>query len=88
MKITKKEATLFKESHSRYLSESKFLAKLFTRAVKKGIDKNPNITNAIQRADSAIDNARADIEKKLNGDRDEIKKAIPLSVRKYLGFDY
>lgn len=88
MKITKKEATLFKESHSRYLSESKFLAKLFTRAVKKGIDKDPNIANAIKSADAAIDTARADIEKKLNGDRDKIKKAIPLSVRRYLGFDY
>lgn len=79
---------MFKESHSRYLSESKFLAKLFTRAVKKGIDKDPNIANAIKSADAAIDTARADIEKKLNGDRDKIKKAIPLSVRRYLGFDY
>jgi|TARA_R110000823_G_scaffold298797_2_gene419255 uncharacterized protein Yka (UPF0111/DUF47 family) len=88
MKITKKEATLFKESHNRYLSESSFLAKLFTRAVKKGIDKDPNISNAIKRADTAIDKARAEIEMKLNGDKDEIKKAIPLSVRKYLGFKY
>jgi len=88
MKITKKEAVLFKESYNRHLSESNLLAKLFTRAVKKGISKDKNITQAIKRADTAIDMAKANIEKKLNGDREEIKKAIPLSVRKYLGFDY
>jgi len=88
MKITKKEAVLFKESYNRHLSEGSLLAKLFTKAVKKGIDKDPNIAKAIKKADKAIDNARADIEKKLNGDRGAIKKAIPLSARKYLGFDY
>lgn len=88
MKLTNEEANLFRETHNKWLSENKFLAKLFTRAVEKGISKNPNIKNAIHRADSAIDNARAEIEKNLNGDKEAIKKAIPLSVRKYLGFDY
>ena len=88
MKLTKEQAKLFKETHNKWLNESNFLAKLFTRAVEKGISKNPNIKNAINRADSAIDNARAEIEKNLNGDKEKIKKTIPLSVRKYLGFDY
>lgn len=88
MKLNKEEVKLFKESHSKWLSENKFLAKLFARAVKKGISKNPNIKNAINRADAAIDKARDEIERKFNGDKTKIKNAIPISIRKYLGFDY
>lgn len=88
MKLTKEEAKLFKESHDKWLSENKFLAKLFTRAVEKGIAKNPNIKNAIYRADAAIDKARDEIERNFNGDKKKIKNAIPISMRKYLGFDY
>lgn len=88
MKLNKEEVELFKESHSKWLAESKFLAKLFARAVKKDIAKNPNIKNAINRADAAIDKARDEIERKFNGDKTKIKNAIPISMRKYLGFDY
>lgn len=88
MKLTNEDKKLFKKTHDKWLSENKFLAKLFTRAVEKGISKNPNIKSAITKADSAIDNARAQIEKNLNGDKEAIKKAIPPSVRKYLGFEY
>jgi hypothetical protein len=88
MKLKKEEVKLFKESHSKWLAESKFLAKLFARAVKRDIAKNPNIKNAINRADAAIDKARDEIERKFNGDKTKIKNAIPISMRKYLGFDY
>jgi hypothetical protein len=88
MKLTKQEAKLFKENHDKWLNESGFLAKLFTRAVEKGVANNPNIKNAINRADSAINQAKSSIEGRFNGDKEQIKKAIPLSVRKYLGFDY
>jgi hypothetical protein len=88
MKLNKEEVKLFKESHSKWLAENKFLAKLFTKAVKSGVAKNPNIKNAINRADAAIDKARDEIERKFDGNKKEIKNAIPISMRKYLGFDY
>lgn len=88
MKLTKEQVKLFKETHNKWLTESNFLAKLFTRAVEKGVANNPNIKNAINKADVAINQAKSSIETRFNGDKEQIKKAIPLSVRRYLGFDY
>lgn len=88
MKLTKEEKTLFTETHSKWVNESNFLGRLFARAVKKGIDKDKSIQNAVANADKSLSKAQKQIEDRFNGDKEEVKKAIPLKVRKYLGFDY
>jgi len=88
MKITKEEKKLFTEAHSKWVNEGSFLGKLFARAVKKGIEKDKSIQNAISSADKSLEKAQKQIEARFNGDKEAVKKAIPLNVRKYLGFDY
>lgn len=88
MKLTKKEAKLFKESHSKWLSENYFLGRLFLKKVVKSIKNDPEIKNAIAKADKELEITRDKIEKLSNGDKEKVKNAIPLDVRKYLGFDY
>lgn len=88
MKLTKKEVKLFRESHSKWLNENSFLAKLFLKKVVNSIKNDPEIKNAIEKADKELEKTRTTIEKISKGNREKVKDAIPLDVRKYLGFDY
>jgi viroplasmin and RNaseH domain-containing protein len=88
MKLTKKEQKLFVETHDKWLKENNFLAKLFAKRVTKAVETDKDIQKAVSDADVAIEKTRQSIEKKLNGDKEAVKKSIPADVRKYLGFDY
>lgn len=88
MKLTNEEKTLFTETHAKWVNENSFLGKLFSRAVKKGIDNDKSIKQSIASADKSLERAQKQIEDRFDGDKEQVKKAIPLSVRKYLGFDY
>lgn len=88
MKLTKEQANLFKETHDKWLTENSFLAALFARKVKKNIEKDRNIQKAVKDADKYLEKTRKEIEDKLGGSKEDVKDAIPQSVRKYLGFDY
>ena len=50
MKLTKKEAKLFKESHNRWLNESSFLARLFLKQVTSGIKNDKDLQKSILEA--------------------------------------
>ena len=88
MKLTKQEAKLFKESHSKWLNESSFLAKLFLRTVVSKIKDDKDLQKTIDNADKELEKSRKKIEKIAKGDKEKVKQAIPADVRKYLGFDY
>lgn len=88
MKLSKDEAQLFKESHSKWLKESSFLAKLFLRNVLSNIKNDTDLQKTIANADKELEKSRKKIEKIASGDREKVKQAIPADVRKYLGFDY
>ncbi len=88
MKITKKEANLFKESHNKWLNESSFLARLFLKQVTSGIKDDKGLQKSIEDADKDLEKTRNKIEKIASGDKEKVKAAIPPNVRKYLGFDY
>lgn len=88
MKLTKKEAKLFKESHNRWLNESSFLARLFLKQVTSSIKNDKGLQQSIEDADKDLENTRNKIEKIASGDKEKVKDAIPPNVRKYLGFDY
>ena len=88
MKLTQKEAKLFKESHNRWLNESSFLARLFLKQVTSGIKNDKDLQKSIEDADKDLENTRNKIEKIASGDKEKVKNAIPPNVRKYLGFDY
>lgn len=88
MKIKKHEVKLFKESHDRWLKENSFLARLFLKKVTSAIKNDKDLQKSIEDADKDLEKTRNKIEKTLNGDKDKVKSAIPLDVRKYLGFDY
>jgi hypothetical protein len=88
MKLTKKEAKLFKESHNRWLNESNFLARLFLKQVTSSIKNDKDLQKSIEDADKDLENTRNKIEKIASGDKEKVKNAIPPNVRKYLGFDY
>ena len=47
MKLTKKEAKLFKESHNRWLNESSFLARLFLKQVTSGIKNDKDLQKMV-----------------------------------------
>jgi DNA-binding transcriptional regulator GbsR (MarR family) len=88
MKLTQKEAKLFKESHNRWLNESSFLARLFLKQVTSGIKDDKDLQKSIEDADKDLEKTRNKIEKIASGDKEKVKTAIPPNVRKYLGFDY
>ncbi len=46
------------------------------------------INDSKKLAESQLENAKDSIESRFGGDKEQVKKAIPQSVRKYLGFDY
>jgi hypothetical protein len=88
MKLKLKEANLFKETHNKWLKESNFLARLFAKVVVNAIENDVGVLRAVSDADKALSKTRARIENRLDGDKEAVKNAIPLDVRKYLGFDY
>lgn len=88
MKLTKKEAKLFKESHNKWLNESSFLARLFLKSVTSAIKNDKDLQQSIEDADKDLEKTRNKIEKISKGDKEKVKNAIPPDVRKYLGFDY
>lgn len=88
MKITRKEAKLFKETHNKWLNESSFIAKLFAKSVKDSLLNDKDLQQAVSDADKKMQDLRDTIEKEADGDKERVKKNVPLSVRKYLGFNY
>lgn len=88
MKLTKEDRKLFKETYSKYKLKEGFISNLFLSILSRNLKSDKNIAKAIKDADESIENARETIEKRFNGDKEAVKKAIPQSVRKYLGFDY
>ena len=64
------------------------ISNLFLSILRYNIKNDKNIAKLIKDADESTENARETIEKRFNGDKEAVKKAIPQSVRKYLGFDY
>jgi len=88
MKISKKESVLFKETHSKWLNESNFLAKLFAMRVKSAVENDKDIQQAVKDADLSLEKTKKSIESRFDGDKEAVKDAIPKDVRKYLGFDY
>ena len=88
MKITKEDKKLFKEVYSKYQLKEGILSRLFLSILGRTLRNDKTIATAIKDADDAIENAKSSIESRFNGDKEEVKKAIPQSVRKYLGFDY
>ena len=88
MKLTKEDRQLFKETYSKYRLKEGFISNLFLSILSRNLKSDKNIAKAIKDADESIENARETIEKRFDGDKEAVKKAIPQSVRKYLGFDY
>lgn len=88
MKITKKEAVLFKETHNKWLNESGFFAKLFAKSVKNNLLNDKELKQAVYDADKKMQDIRDKIEKEADGDKEMVKDALPSNIRKYLGFDY
>jgi hypothetical protein len=88
MKITNEDKKLLKETHSRWLNENYFLGRLFLKKVVSAIRNDADIKKAIDTADKELEKTRDKIEKLSNGDKEQVKNAIPADVRKYLGFDY
>ncbi len=88
MKLTKEDRKLFKETYSKYKLKEGFISNLFLSILSRNLKSDKNIAKAIKDADESIENARETIEKRFDGDKEAVKKAIPQSVRKYLGFDY
>lgn len=88
MKLTKEDRQLFKETYSKYRLKEGFIGNLFLSILNRNLKSDKNIAKAIKDADESIENARETIEKRFDGDKEAVKKAIPQSVRKYLGFDY
>jgi len=88
MKLTKEDRQLFKETYSKYKLKEGFISNLFLSILSRNLKSDKNIAKAIKDADESIENARETIEKRFDGDKEAVKKAIPQSVRKYLGFDY
>ena len=88
MKLTKEDRKLFKETYSKYKLKEGFISNLFLSILSRNLKSDKNIAKAIKDADESIENARETIEKRFDGNKEAVKKAIPQSVRKYLGFDY
>lgn len=88
MKITNEDRKLFKETHSKYGIKEGFMSNLFLTILGRTLRNDKTIAKAIKDADEAIENAKDSIESRFGGDKEQVKKAIPQSVRKYLGFDY
>ena len=88
MKFTNEDKKLFKETYSKYKLKEGFMDRLFLSVLGKTLKNDKNISKAIKDADEAIETAKDSIERRFDGDKEQVKKAIPQSVRKYLGFDY
>lgn len=88
MKITNEDKKLFKETYSKYQLKEGILSRLFLSILARTLKNDKTISTAIKDADNAIENAKNSIESRFNGDKEQVKQAIPQSVRKYLGFDY
>jgi hypothetical protein len=88
MKITNEDRELFKETYLKYKLKEGILSRLFVRALQKNIKNDKGIQDAIKDADASLERAQKTIEDRFDGDTDQVKKAIPDSVRKYLGFNY
>jgi len=88
MKLTKEDRQLFKEIYTKHKLKEGFISNLFLSILSRNLKSDKNIAKAIKDADESIETARETIEKRFDGDKDAVKKAIPQSVRKYLGFDY
>jgi len=88
MKITNEDRKLFKEVYSKHKLKEGIVSRIFLSILNRNLKNDKTIQNAIKDADESVENARKTIESRFNGDKEEVKKAIPQSVRKYLGFDY
>lgn len=88
MKITNEDKKLFKETYSKYKLKEGILSRLFVRILQKNIKNDKGIQSAIKDADASLQTAQRKIEDRFGGDKEQVKQAIPVNVRKYLGFDY
>ena len=88
MKITNEDRKLFKETYKKYKLKEGILSRLFVRALQKNIKNDKGIQDAIKNADASLERAQKTIEDRFDGDIEQVKKAIPDTVRKYLGFNY
>jgi hypothetical protein len=64
------------------------ISNLFLSILRRNIKNDKNLANAIKDADDSLVETRKNIEDRLGDDKEKIKRAIPQSVREYLGFDY
>ncbi len=88
MKITNEDRKLFKEIYTKYKLKEGILSRIFLRVLKSNIKNDKGIQSAIKDADESLQKAQKKIEDRFNGDKEQVKQAIPDNVRKYLGFDY
>jgi len=63
-------------------------AKLFAKGVAHKLKNDKDVQNAVNNTDQVMKDARDRIEKSAKGDKEQIKKDLPPSLRKALGFDY
>lgn len=64
------------------------LGRIYARILKWKVENDPTLTKMVSNADSELAKSRKDILEHLDGDKEKVKKAIPKSVRKALGFDF
>lgn len=64
------------------------VGKIFAYTLKWRIKNDPIINKAIRDADENTAKTRKEILELCDGDKEKVKKALPESVRKYLGFDF
>ncbi len=88
MKITNEDRKLFKETYTKYKLKEGILSRIFLRILQSNIKNDKGIQSAIKDADASLQKAQKKIEDRFNGDKEQVKQAIPDNVRKYLGFDY
>lgn len=65
-----------------------WLGKLFAFSIKRSVENDEKLQELVYNADIRSEIARKRILERCNGDVEEVKKAIPEDVRKYLGFDF
>lgn len=89
MKLTEQDKNLFKETHSKWVNEAGWLGKLFLKRASKNLKNDKSIQSAISDADKFTEKSKNKISNLFNGNKEEIKKALPdRDLRKSLGFDF
>lgn len=63
------------------------ISNLFLSILRRNLKNDKNLANAIKDADNSLVEVRKNIKDRIGDNNEKIKRAIPQSVRKYLGFD-